>query len=330
METYRFTGDRDFLQETAWPILQDGARFMLDWLRENPETDRLITGPGGSPENGFVYTDADGTKRRSYVSIGNTYGLILAKECFVDAMECARILNIDNDLTRRMTLTLPRVQDVPINRDGRIGEWWKPFEEPWKGHRHKSHLYGLFPGNQICVEGTPEYAKAALASLKVRMSDENEPGDVNGGGHTGWNLAWATALWARVYHGEEARASILEQMRTQLNENLFNRCGTPFQVDGNFGVVAGVAEMLLQSHERKNGKYTLRLLPALPKAWSTGQARGLHARGGFIVDHLTWKNGQVTYCTVRSTRGGDLSIVANGKTQHVKTQAGQNVPVVLP
>ena len=149
METYRYRGDEAFLKSTVWPILTDGSLFMIDWLREHPERDgMLIAGPGSSAENVFTYSDSQGKQKKAYVSIGNAFDHAIARETFADTLECARILGIEDDFTKEVAATLKRVPEPEIGEDGRLMEWWKPFGEPWKAHRHKSHLYPLFPGSR--------------------------------------------------------------------------------------------------------------------------------------------------------------------------------------
>jgi len=313
MEHYRFTGDRVFLRETAWPILRDGSAFLLDWMRTDPATGQLIAGPGSSPENAFRYTAADGKPVTANISIGNTHDHAVAWETFSDTLEAASLLGIRDAFTEDVAKALKRIPAPPVGEDGRLMEWYKPFAEVWKGHRHKSHLYGLYPGHQITGEGTPALAKAAGASLTVRMAPGN--GDAGGGGHTGWNLAWSTNLWARLGYGDQALAMLREQLRTQVNENLFNRCGGPFQIDGNLGSPAGIAEMLIQSHETTaDGKPVLRLLPALPGEWKDGAARGLRARNGFTVD-MEWKDGRVTHAMIHGIPGKAFVCVTGDRRQ---------------
>lgn len=312
MEYFRFTQDRGFLKEAAWPTLKEGSLFLLDWLRPNPTTGQLISGPGSSPENAFRYTGPDGKPLAANISIGNTVDHSIAWETFSDTLECAGLLGIDDDFTRQIAAALKRVPLPAVGADGRIMEWWQPFDEVWKGHRHKSHLYGLFPGHQITVEGTPDLAKAAEKSLVVRMDPKN--GDCGGGGHTGWNLAWSTALWARLHHGDLALETLREQLRAQVNENLFNRCGGPFQIDGNLGAPAAIAEMLVQSHTG-----LIDLLPALPKDWPTGKATGLRARGGFRVD-LEWQDGLVTRYRIISPESRPVKVRLNGALQTISSE----------
>ncbi|MFO1491849.1 MAG: glycoside hydrolase N-terminal domain-containing protein [Kiritimatiellia bacterium] len=324
MEYYRFTQDRAFLEKTAWPVLRDGSLFLLGWLRENPETGLLIAGPGGSPENKFVFQGADGKDRSAYIGIGNSLDQSIAWETFSDTLECAGLLGVSDDLTARVADALKRLQPLQIGEDGRILEWWKPFGEVWKGHRHKSHLYGLHPGHQITLAGTPGLAKAAEASLRVRMDPKN--GDCAGGGHTGWNLAWTANLWARLQKGDPALDALHEQLRTQVNENLFNRCGGPFQIDGNLGAPAAIAEMLVQSRQVpdkesqiSNLKFEIELLPALPAAWPEGSVQGLRTRGGCVVD-IEWRDGRVVRHRLAGPAGAAVRLRVNGEWRTVQPE----------
>lgn len=327
MEHYRFTQDKKFLRETAWPILKDGALFMLDWMRKDAATGKLIAGPGGSPENQFRYTDAKGKKHGAYIAVGNTHDHAIAWEVFSDTLEAAKILGIRDAFTASVEDALKRTPPPPVAADGRIMEWHKPFEEVWLGHRHKSHLYGMFPGRQITRAGTPALADAVEKSLDFRMDPKHARSDPSG--HTGWNLAWSANLWARLNRGDRVHDTIVEQLRTQVNENLFNRCGGPFQIDGNLGTPAAMAEMLLHSHELDaSGAPLLRILPALPAACPTGSARGLRARGGLVVD-IDWKDGRVTRATLRRESGEPamVGVSVNGVIRKVSTPVGGTVDV---
>lgn len=316
MEHFRFTGDREFLRETAWPILKDGSLFLLDWLRPHPENPALlISGPGASPENIFRYQAPDGTEKKAYISIGNTCDHEIARETLADTLEAAALLGIEDDFTREVAAALQRVPLPPIGTDGRIMEWWKPFGEPWPGHRHKSHLYGLHPGRMITPEDTPELARAAEASIVQRMKPSSD--DRRGGGRVGWNLAWTANLWTRLHRGDEALAMIHEQLRTQVNENLFNRCGSPYQIDGNLGTPAAIAEMLVQSH-----RGVIHLLPALPKAWPDGEVTGLRARGGFTVD-IKWRDGAVADYRITSATPRQVRVVVNRETKTITSTAAK-------
>jgi alpha-L-fucosidase 2 len=325
MEYYRFTQDKNFLKNIAWPILKDGSLFMLDWMRDNPENGMLIGGPGGSPENKYTYIGPDKKTHLAYINIGNTFTHEIAWETFSDTIECAKILGIDNELVTKVKAALKKVPPPEIAADGRIMEWHKPFGEVWKGHRHKSHLYGLYPGHQISISATPQLANAAEESLKVRMDRRN--GDTGGGGRTGWNLAWSANLWARLHQGDNALAMIEEQLARQVNDNLFNRCGRPYQIDGNLGTPAGMAEMLIQSHEStETGQPLIRLLPALPAKWENGSVRGLHARGGFVVD-INWRKGKFNSGKISSQQGGKAVLMIGNRRINVTLKKGESLPL---
>lgn len=323
MESYRFNGDRAWLRQTAWPILRDGAAFILDFLREDPATGKLITGPGGSPENAFYATGADGKKRGYHIAVGNTHDLAIARETLTDLLEAAKILGVTDDITAAAEKALPRLQPPVIGVDGRILEWREPFEEVWPGHRHKSHLYGLHPGNQI-TRATPELFAAAKKSLEVRLDpkygDNGQLGDAPGGGHVGWSISWNIALLARLGQGDQALKWIYKQLQLQVNDNLFNRCLTKFLMDGNCGTAGAISEMLIQSHETTaDGSPLIRLIPALPSAWADGHAHGLRARGGITVD-LQWRAGRITRADFYAASKKAVTVVIDGRTETRETK----------
>jgi alpha-L-fucosidase 2 len=325
MEYYRFTGDRDFIKNSAWPILKDGSAFLLDWMISDPKTGALIGGPGGSPENIFTYGHNQKKALNARINVGNTFDNSIAWETFTDTLECARILGINDDFTKEIENALKLVPAPKIAKDGRIMEWREEYAEPWKAHRHKSHLYGFYPGHQITMTGTPKLAEAVRASMKVRMDPHGR--DAGGGGFTGWNLAWAANIQARLLEGNTARDTIYKQLRTQVNENLFNRCNRPFQIDGNLGTTAAMVEMLIQSHEQtENHEIIIRLLPALPEKWADGSAKGLHARGGFTVD-MTWQNGAIEKAVITASRNANAIIMYNGKNKAVRLKKGQKITI---
>ena len=320
MENYRFSSDEKFLRNYAWPILKDGSSFILDWLRENPnDTKQLIALPGGSPENIFFYKNSQGKQKKSRINAGNTFAHAVAWETFSDTLECARILGIDDPIIQEIKRALPRVPQPQIAKDGRVMEWREEYKEFWPGHRHKSHLYGFHPGRQFNVADNPELTKAAYQSMEARMKRGNS--DAAGGGQTGWNLAWSMNIYARLLQGDHALDMLRRQLGTQVTSNLFNHCGRPYQIDGNLGSVAGIAEMLVQSFEETPKRTPMvRLLPALPASWKTGTVHGLRARGGVTVS-TTWTPELIE---AEMTADRDVTIdVSYGKTtKNLSLKAG--------
>ena len=223
--------------------------------------------------------------------------LEIIHDLLVHTIEATKILNTDPDFRARCEKTLADLAPLQIGPDGRLQEWVLPYKEQDIHHRHTSHLFGVYPGEEITLTGTPDLAKAAEKSLDVR-------GDK---GATEWSLAWRTALWARFHDGDHAYHMLSLLLGNNLFPNLFNRySGQIFQIDGNFGATAALAEMLLQSQGDQ-----IQLLPALPKAWPTGHITGLRARGGFTVD-LSWQNGKLTEAKILSTSGTPLHLATPG------------------
>ena len=309
-----FTHDKKFLR-WAYPIMKGSAQFYSDMLIEEPTHHWLVIAPANSPENHFELPNG----QQAAISLGSTFQSEITRYLFTACIESSQILGIDKVFQNKLIAERARLTPIQIGPDGRVMEWLEPYKEPEPHHRHVSHLWGLYPGDEISPYTTPELARAARKTLEVRGDDG-----------VGWSLAFKAALWARLDDGNHAWALVQKALDPAYGmgirydsgggvyPNLFDAC-PPFQIDGNFGTTAAIAEMLLQSQDG-----VIHLLPALPDAWKAGEVTGLCARGDFEVG-LVWHDSRLISATIRSNAGNPCSITYHGRTIVLTIKKGDSV-----
>jgi alpha-L-fucosidase 2 len=319
-EHYAFTQDKNYLKNEGYPIMKGASQFFLEWMITDKKG-YLITSPSTSPENKYIASDGF----IGATMYGGTADLAMIRECFDKTIKASKVLNMDAEFRERLEKALSKLHPYQVGKKGNLQEWYFDWNDEDPKHRHQSQLFGLFPGNHITPLKTPELANASRATLEIK-GDET----------TGWSKGWRINLWARLWDGNRAYKMFRELLRyvdpdgkkTETPRrgggtypNLFD-AHPPFQIDGNFGGAAAVAEMLVQSNENE-----IRLLPALPDAWESGSVKGICARGGFEIA-MEWNAKILKKGTVFSKNGGKTTLICGGKQKNITLKKGQKLTFI--
>jgi alpha-L-fucosidase 2 len=316
-EHYLFTQDRDYLSGQGYPVMKEAAEFLLDLMVPDPVTGKQVIGPSATPENAFII---EGTKKRTIHDMGTSMDQQIAAELFDNCLAAAQVLGQEDAFVQKVRSARAQLAGPQIGSDGRLLEWRKEYREADVGHRHLSHLYAAYPGRQISLRKTPELAEAVRKSLIGRFNNktqQQENGKVSYRGSVGWSLAWSASLWARLGNGAASQAALESLLAHCTFPNLMDICNGVFQIDGNLGGTAAIAELLLQSNEGE-----IELLPALPPSWPEGKVTGLRARGGFEVDQ-EWKHGKLVSATLRNSSGSSCKVRYGNETRVIVIAKGE-------
>lgn len=316
-EHYLFTQDKEFLKE-VYPVIKGSVEFFLDFLVEHPNGKWLVTNPSNSPENPpkgegyeYFYDEVTGSYYFTTITYGATMDTQILKDLFNYYISASQILGVDKDFASDVKTARARLVPSQVGKDGTLQEWTEDYAQLEDKHRHFSHMYGLYPGNVISARNNPELVDPVKKVLEQR-----------GDGGTGFSRGWKMALWARLNDGDRANSIFKGYLKEQCYSSLFAKCFTPLQVDGAFGVAAGITEMLIQSHEG-----FIELLPALPDEWPAGKFYGVKARGGFEVD-FEWENGKLTRAVILSTAGKTCRVMLPDGIKEFETEKGKSYDVL--
>ena len=306
-EHYLFTEDKVFLGEYAYPVMREAAQFLSEMMVKNPKTGKWVTGPSMSPENVFITPSG----QKASVCMGPAMDLQIVWHLFNNCIDAASELGIEDRFTKKIKEQLANLTPVKIGDDGRILEWSADeLKEAMPGHRHMSHLYGLYPSYEYNWNSSPEYMKAAIRVLEERLS--------HGGGHTGWSRAWMINFYARLMDKENVWKNLVALWAKSTQPNMFDN-HPPFQIDGNFGATAAIAEMLVQSHAGE-----VNILPSLPNELPQGKVSGLMARGGYEVS-IKWSDGKLVETTITSKLGNPVTVRYGAKVIEFPLKKGKSI-----